>query len=64
MADRTALRPIIFSCPTTGDRVQGLLPDHASGPLNDDLHSISCAACDGIHFINLRTGAVVDPKRG
>lgn len=62
MADIRAWRPIIFSCPNTGDRVQGLLPADASEPLADELHSISCAACDGVHFINLRTGAVVNPK--
>lgn len=62
MADRRAWRPIIFSCPTTGDRVQGLLPDDTSEPAADDLHSISCAACDGVHFFNLRTGKVIGPK--
>ncbi|MBP1293946.1 hypothetical protein M2192_008023 [Bradyrhizobium elkanii USDA 61] len=63
MADRRAWHPIIFSCPTTGDRVQALLPDEASESLADNLYSISCAGCDGIHFVNLRTDAVVDPKR-
>ncbi|MGY3530008.1 hypothetical protein ACVILK_006134 [Bradyrhizobium embrapense] len=62
MSDIRAWRPIIFSCPNTGDRVQGLLPAVASELPADELHSISCAACDGVHFINLQTGAVVSPK--
>ncbi|QHP73063.1 MULTISPECIES: hypothetical protein [unclassified Bradyrhizobium] len=46
MADRKTWRPIIFSCPDTGDLVQGLLPD-APEPCADDLHPIACVACDG-----------------
>ncbi|MBB4264087.1 hypothetical protein [Bradyrhizobium sp. CIR3A] len=62
MADRKTWRPIIFSCPDTGDRVQGLLPD-APELRADDLHEITCAACDGVHFIDLRTGATIGAER-
>ncbi|MCA1437320.1 hypothetical protein I6F33_30795 [Bradyrhizobium sp. BRP20] len=62
MADRKTWRPIIFSCPDTGDRVQGLLPG-APVPRADDLLTITCAACDGVHFIDLRTGAMIGAER-
>ncbi|WP_130212536.1 hypothetical protein [Bradyrhizobium genosp. SA-3] len=62
MADRKTWRPIIFSCPDTGDRVQGLLPD-APELSADDLREITCAACDGVHFIDLRTGAMIGAER-
>jgi hypothetical protein len=63
MADRKTWRPIIFSCPSTGDRVQGLLPGDSSGLESDDLHPLPCAACDGIHLVNLRTGSVIGTRR-
>ncbi len=63
MADRATWRPIIFSCPNTGDRVQGLLPGEIPEPGADDLHPISCAACDGVHFFNLRTGVIIGAER-
>lgn len=62
MANRKTWRPIIFSCPNTGDRVQGLLPD-APEPGANDLHPITCATCDGVHFIDLRTGAMIGAER-
>ncbi len=62
MADPRTWRPILFSCPNTGDRVQGLLPGAASEPASDDLHPVSCAACDGVHFVNLRTGAIIGSR--
>lgn len=62
MADRMSWRPILFSCPNTGDRVQGLLPADATELESDDLHPISCAACEGIHFFNPRTGAIIGSK--
>ncbi len=61
MADRKTWRPIISSCPDTGDR-EGLLPD-APEPRADDLHTISCAACDSVHVIDLRTGGMIGAER-
>lgn len=63
MAERKTWRPIIFSCPDTGDRVQGLLPD-VPEPRADDLHAITCAACEGAHFIDPRTGAMIGAEIG
>ncbi|SCB54865.1 hypothetical protein GA0061098_103143 [Bradyrhizobium shewense] len=62
MADKKTWRPIIFSCPDTGDRVQRLLPD-VPEPRADDLHTITCAAYEGVHFIDPRTGAMIDAER-
>lgn len=62
MADRRAWCPIIFSCPHTGDRVQGVLPE-VPKPRADDLHAMTCAACEGDHFIDPRTGAMIGAER-
>lgn len=62
MAERKTWRPIIFSCPDTGDRVQGL-PD-VPEPRADDLHTRTCAACEGVHFIDPRTGAMIGAEIG
>lgn len=62
MADPRTWRPILFSCPNTGDRVQGLLPGVTPESAADDLHPISCVACDGVHFVNLRTGAIIGSR--
>lgn len=47
---------VIFTCPVTKKNVQhrfeGPLPDH-------DYESVTCLACDGLHFINLKTGKAV-----
>lgn len=59
MADRQAWRPIIFSCPATGDRVQGLLPSERSD--SDGPHPMTCTACEGIHLVNPQTGSVITP---
>lgn len=62
MAHRTTWRPMIVSCPNTGDRVRGLLPFDAAEPAND-LHQITCIACDGVHFIDPRTGSMLRAER-
>lgn len=60
MTHRKTWRPIIFSWSNTGDRVQGLLPNDAVEPSANDLHPVTCVACDGVHVIDPRTG----PTRG
>jgi RNase P subunit RPR2 len=43
---------LIFTCPVTGQNVQYRL----EGPLDHDYESVACLACDGVHFIDLKTG--------
>jgi len=56
------LEPMMLSCPGTSDHFLGLLPG-AAEPRVDDLHMISCAACDGVYFIDLRTGPIMGSER-
>ena len=46
---------LIFTCPVTNRNVQHRFeeaPDH-------DYESVPCLACDGIHFIDVKTGKAV-----
>jgi len=48
-------RNLIFTCPVTNQHVQ----HRAELTLDHDYESVACLACDGFHFINLRTGKVL-----
>lgn len=63
MTHRKTWRPIIFSCSNAGDRIQGLLPDVAADPGANNLHPITCVACDGVHFIDPRTDSMLRAER-
>ena len=63
MADEQRWRPILFQCPQTGDRVQGLIATDVSGASDQDYETVSCIACSGVHFINARTGMVLGMSR-
>lgn len=52
----------MLSCPATSDHFLGLLPG-AAEPRVNDLHMISCAACDGVYFIDLRTSPIMRSER-
>jgi hypothetical protein len=64
MADRQRWRPILFDCPQTGQKVQGLLAEEAFGAGDTHYETISCLACSGVHLINAGTGAVLGLPRG
>jgi hypothetical protein len=65
MTDRQNWRPILFHCPRTGQRVQGLVAEEASGARPGDYESVSCIACSGVHFIDPHTGNVLGmPRHG
>ena len=63
MADRQRWRPILFECPQTGQKVQGLLAEEAFGAGSTRYESVSCLACSGVHFINAGTGALLGKPR-
>jgi hypothetical protein len=49
------VRNLLFSCPVTHQNVQ-----HRFEATSDhDYESVTCLACAGVHFVNLRTGQVL-----
>ena len=63
MADQQSLRPILFHCPQTGHRVQGLIATETAGTRIEDYETVSCIACSGVHFVNVRSGVVLGMSR-
>lgn len=65
MTDRQRWRPILFSCPRTGSKVQALLPEEAvgAGTRYEDAgrryQTVSCLACSGIHLVDPTDGKVL-----
>jgi len=51
-------RPVLFTCPATGLRVQHRLDDPDDAP-DDEHEGVECPACAKFHFINRRTGKVL-----
>jgi hypothetical protein len=64
MTNRQRWRPILFDCPQTGQKVQGLLAEEAFEAGDTRYETVSCLACSGVHFINVSTGAVLGLPRG
>ncbi len=58
MADRQRWRPILFSCPRTGSKVQTLL-DEETIDAGARYEAVSCLACSGIHLIGPIGGKVL-----
>lgn len=52
-------RNLLFTCPTTSQKVQHRL--EATSDYNYE--SVTCLACAGIHFIDPRTGKVLQGDR-
>ena len=48
--------PFLFSCPTTGQTVQGFTAEEV---LDDAYESLTCLACRQTHFVNPTTGKVL-----
>jgi hypothetical protein len=64
MSDRQRWRPILFECPQTGQKVQGVLAEETFGAGDTHYEAVSCLACSGVHFINAGTGALLGLPRG
>jgi hypothetical protein len=63
MADRPRRRPILFDCPRTGQKVQGLLAEEAFGTGEAHYETVACLACSGVHFIDPVRGKVLGSPR-
>lgn len=63
MPDRVRLRPALFDCPRTGQKVQGLFAEEIFNSDNMRYEPVSCLACAGTHFINPRTGEMLGSPR-
>jgi hypothetical protein len=48
--------PFLYSCPNTGQNVQGFTAEEASG---DAYEAVTCLACRAVHFVNRKTGKVL-----
>ncbi|WP_298252895.1 hypothetical protein [Bradyrhizobium sp.] len=57
MADRQRWRPVLFSCPRTGSKVQALLAEEAIGL--GTYETVSCLACSGVHLVDPTDGRVL-----
>jgi len=62
MADRKLWRPALFSCPRTGQKVQGLFAEEAFNASEPRYEPVSCLACSGIHFIDPVSGRLLGEK--
>lgn len=60
MADRQRWRPVLFNCPRTGNKVQALLAEEATGSsAGTRYETVSCLACSGIHLVDPIDGKVL-----
>ena len=56
------MQAIVFQCPVTGFDVQQLVDDGEDQPREDGTRhykGMTCAACDGLHFVDPSTGKVL-----
>jgi len=63
MAECQRWRPVLFDCPRTGQKVQGMIAEPVSGTSELRYESVSCLACAGVHFIDPTNGKVLGAKR-
>ena len=64
MAERQRWRPVLFDCPRTGQKVQGLLAEQVSGAGETHYEPVACLACSGTHFIDPVQGKVLGANFG
>ena len=48
--------PFLYSCPNTGQTVQGFVAEEVP---NNTYESVTCLACRQLHFVNPTTGKVL-----
>ncbi|HEY7843418.1 MAG TPA: hypothetical protein VID30_07060 [Bradyrhizobium sp.] len=63
MADRQSWRPILFDCPQTGHKVQGLVAEEAFRTSEPHYETVRCLACAGVHFVDPMRGKVLGAPR-
>jgi hypothetical protein len=59
---RAGMGTLLFTCPNTGRRVQGLLSEEADDADENTYHMIECLACGQVHLIGPVTGRVLRPS--
>lgn len=64
MADRQRWRPVLFDCPQTGQKVQGLFAEQVSGTGEGRYEPVSCLACSSVHFIDPVNARVLGARGG
>ena len=62
MSDRARFRPMLFDCPRTGQKVQGLFAEEAFSAGDPRYEPVSCLACSGVHFIDPVRGKILGAK--
>jgi len=63
MAHRPRWRPILFVCPQTGEKVQGLVAEKIDSTHDNQFEAVTCLACSGVHFVDSVSGEVLGAKR-
>jgi len=63
MAERQRWRPVLFDCPQTGQKVQGMFAEQVSATGEARYEPVSCLACSGVHFIDPVQGKLLGAKR-
>ena len=53
------MKNLIFTCPVTNQHVQ----HRVESTSDQDYESVTCLACTGVHFINLKTGKLLKRDR-
>jgi hypothetical protein len=64
MAERQRWRPILFNCPQTGHKVQGMLAEEVFGTGGVRYETVTCLACAGVHLVDPDSGRVLGATRG
>jgi len=49
----------LYRCPSTGHKVQGLVPGNARSADDAAYEAVTCLACNGVHLVNARSGRVL-----
>lgn len=64
MTEHTRWRPVLFDCPVTGQKVQGLVAEETSSAPGTRYETVSCLACSGAHWVDPIHGTVLGARRG
>lgn len=63
MANRQRWRPVLFDCPRTGEKVQGMIAEEAFATTDRRYEAMACLACAGIHFFDPASGNILGGAR-
>jgi hypothetical protein len=62
MAERQRWRPLLFDCPVTGQKVQGLIAEETCTAPGTPYESVTCLACSGVHLVDPVHGGVLGAR--